>query len=148
MVTGQVQTDEGRVYESHELEKFCMLTLTYLDDKFELFAIPPEIAISTDMAWMMDLTWLRVKQEIMGEDMDGLLVMKTPLNWWEHVKKRWMPNGWRKRWPIKYRESVHKARVMYPWIPKDAGVVWIKVADTADEPKLYWNDEEEGYTED
>ena len=42
-------------------------------------------------------------------------LLKTPANWWEHLKQRWYPAWALSRWPVLY--TYHDAAVILPRVP-------------------------------
>lgn len=81
-------------------------------------------------------------QEQMGVVHKEILWIKTPKDWWQHLKLRFAPRWAKKRWPVQWEEATMEASfsaaVLYPdlpWRPGDLGRRFAVVVPDSDGEK-------------
>lgn len=105
---GQEPTVEGR------LQQFKVIAYTRISEKLkEKFAQMPQIEFSEYVAFTADELAIRIIQSVWGEYVGDLVVM-TPSNWWERLKKDHAPRWFLKRFPVRYDTTTYQAAAMYP----------------------------------
>lgn len=72
-------------------------------------AIKPEVTIQRAVTGLL----LQVRGSILKQKLDTI-VFSAPSDWWQHFKKRWFPDSWLRRWPVKNRTEVYEIMACYP----------------------------------
>jgi hypothetical protein len=78
-------------------------------------ALSRELFANTEINFedFLDTLVITIRNQFLSEYL-GTHIIKYPLNWIEAFKERWFPKYLKSLWPIKYKEHIISARVLYP----------------------------------
>ena len=79
------------------------------------FVISPSVTIEALTDWLSDNITVRVRQEILGQQLDKVTV-RYPADWRQAAKKRFAPEWFTRRWPVQYDETMIDVQALYPKI--------------------------------
>ena len=98
-----IPIQDGDKFLDVKMQKIRAVAQTYIS-KHELNAVA-DVVLDTQVEGVV----LRVKAFVWGSVNSEI---KYPATWWQHVKERWYPKSWLKRWPVKH--TTYEAVQLYP----------------------------------
>lgn len=120
----------------HKCRNRALTQQSFETHEFQLKQVAMQIQMSreefriTEECQIRDLLRAELRAYVVAEDANPLII-RYPMNWWQHFKQRWFPKWALKRWPVRQVTHTITGSALFPYFkPKipDQGPPVFKLA--------------------